>query len=387
MIVGCLLLIKLDKLSDERISSAWIRDVYYQYFCGCEYFEHKFPFDPSSFVHFRKRVGADGIAKIFSYSVHLHGEEVVRQSKIVLSDTTVQENNITFPTDAKLCKKVIDRCNKIADVEGIKQRNRFKKESKDLVRFSYNGNHPSRKKLAKKSKKRLQTIANVMLRELDRKLSSEKYEIYRSDLELYKRIVNQNKNDSGKIYSIHKAFTRCIAKGKSHKQYEFGNKVGLITGGSSGKKIILSISGFIENIYDGRTIEPLLEQMEKNKIPLPKELVYDRGGRGKSEIKGVKIIIPSPPKKTDTKYECNQKRNKCRCRAGIEGIISHLKKDFGMGLNYFGGVLGVQINALLSGAAWNLRKYMDKLKEKIFQFIFNHFFCPFCDLSNNKMTF
>jgi IS5 family transposase len=37
--------------------------------------------------------------------------------------------------------------------------------------------------------------------------------------------------------------------------------------------------------------------MEDNQTALPKELAYDRGGKGKPEIKGVKIIIPSPPKK------------------------------------------------------------------------------------------
>ena len=48
---------------------------------------------------------------------------------MVLSDTTVQENNTTFPTDAKLAKKVIDRCNVIADTEGIRQRQSYKRVS------------------------------------------------------------------------------------------------------------------------------------------------------------------------------------------------------------------------------------------------------------------
>jgi IS5 family transposase len=48
--------------------------------------------------------------------------------------------------------------------------------------------------------------------------------------------------------------------------------------------------------------------MKTNKIPLPKELAYDRGGKGKSEIKGVKILIPSTPKKTDTNYQKRKKR-------------------------------------------------------------------------------
>ena len=87
----------LYNIGDERIPEYWVRDVYFQYFCGGVFFEYKFPFDPSDFVHFRNRVGEKGIAKIFAYSVKLHGEEIPKQTKFVLSDTTVQENNTTFP--------------------------------------------------------------------------------------------------------------------------------------------------------------------------------------------------------------------------------------------------------------------------------------------------
>ena len=47
-----------------------------------------------------------------------------------LSDTTVYENNTTFPTDAKLCKKVIGKCNKIANKEYISLRRSYVRESK-----------------------------------------------------------------------------------------------------------------------------------------------------------------------------------------------------------------------------------------------------------------
>ncbi|MCB4234858.1 hypothetical protein LDL59_06440 [Kaistella anthropi] len=52
--------------------------------------------------------------------------------------------------------------------------------------------------------------------------------------------------------------------------------------------------------------------MENNGQKLPKELVYDRGGKGKSEIKGVKISIPSTPRKKDTAYQKQTKRKKFR---------------------------------------------------------------------------
>jgi IS5 family transposase len=372
--VGCLLLKHLYNLGDDRIPEYWVRDVYFQYLCGGVFFEHKFPFDPSDFVHFRNRVGEDGIAKIFAYSVKLHGAEVPKQAKFVLSDTTVQENNTTFPTDVKLCKKVIDKCNEIAKKEGIKQRQRYTRESKQLLRDSFNSNHPKRTKKANKAKKRAKTIANKLLRELDRKMTESQKALHQDNIELYKRVVNQKKDDKDKIYSIHKPYTKCIAKGKAHKQYEFGTKVGLVTGGKKGRKIILAIKTFMENPYDGHTIEPLLNQMESNKIQLPNELVYDRGGRGKSEINGVKVIIPSPPKKTDTPHQKRTKRKKCRSRAAIEPIIGHLKTDFRMQQNYLWGEKGVQINAFMAATAWNLKKLMQTLKENFLQFIFRLFF-------------
>jgi IS5 family transposase len=241
------------------------------------------------------------------------------------------------------------------------------------LRDTYSGQHPKRAKQSKKAKKRLKTIANNQLRELDRKMTEEQKNRYQDDLNLYKRVVNQQKNDKDKVYSLHKPFTECIAKGKAHKKYEFGNKVGLITGGRKGKKIILAIQGFICNPYDGHTIEPLLNQMTDNNLALPKELAYDRGGKGQSEINGVKIIIPSPPKKTGTQYQKQTKRRKCRSRAAIEPIQGHLKLDFRMEQNYLWGEKGVQINALLAATAWNLKKMMEKLKEKFLQYIFRLF--------------
>ena len=360
----------LYNLGDETLASAWIMNPYMQHFCGRVFFEHQFPCDPSNFVHFRKRIGEKGIEKIFSYSVRMHDAKT-STSNFVLSDTTVQENNTTFPTDAKLCKKVIDYCNKIAENEGIKQRQRYTKVSKQLVRNTYNGKHPKRAKLARKSQRQLKTIAMRLIRELERNFTAEQQEFYRESMELYTKAVTQKRNDTDKVYSLHKPFTRCIAKGKAHKQYEFGNKVGLVTTSNKGKKIILGIKAFLQTPYDGHTIEPLLEQMETGGQQLPKELVYDRGGKGKSEIKGVKISIPGVPRKTDTAYQKHTKRKKFRTRAAIEPIIGHLKTDFRLAQNYFLGETGPQINALLSATAWNMKKMMEILKEKIFFYFLN----------------
>jgi len=374
LIVGCLLLKHLYNLGDETLAKAWIENPYMQYFCGMRCFEHKFPFDPSDFCHFRKRIGEGGFEKIFSYSVGLHKkEETGKRSSWHLSDTTVQENNTTFPTDAKLCKKVIDKCNKIAKRQDIKLRRSYTRESKQLLRDTYNGNHPKRVKQATKARRRLKTIANTQLRDLERKLSDNSLAPFQEKLALYKRAVNQKKTDKDKVYSLHKPFTKCIAKGKAHKPYEFGNKVGIITTSSKGRKIITAVKAFVENSFDGHTIEPLLNQMENNKLRLPKEIIYDRGGKGKSCIKGVKILTPDKAKTTDTEYQKQRKRKKFRSRAAIEPIIGHLKTDYRMAQNYLYNEIGIQINAFMAATAWNLKKMMEILKEKanrLFQLIF-----------------
>ena len=124
-------------------------------------------------------------------------------------------------------------------------------------------------------------------------------------------------------------------------------------------------------------MEPLLEQMEKNGQKLPKEIIYDRGGRGRKEIKGVTISIPDTPKKTDTDYQKKEKRKRFRSRAGIEAIIGHLKSDFSMAQNYLYKDVGIQINALMSCTAWNLKKLMEALSEKAARLFARFFLRPF----------
>ena len=55
-----------------------------------------------------------------------------------------------------------------------------------------------------------------------------------------------------------------MAKGKAHEQYEFGNKVGIITTGRKGRKIITAVKAFSDSPCDGDTLPPLLDQMEDN---------------------------------------------------------------------------------------------------------------------------
>jgi len=374
LMIGSLLLKRIYNLGDETLCEAWKMNPYMQYFCGEAQFKHQFPCYPSDFVHFRKRIGEQGMEKIFAYSVSLHGKQA--KSKMVLSDTTVQENNTTFPTDAKLAKKIIDRCNQIAKDESVVQRQTYIRTSKQLVRETYNSKHPKRRKKSARAQGKLRTIASRQIRELERKLPTEILQNHQKDLDLYKQVLTQKRTDKDKVYSLHKPFTCCIAKGKAHKQYEFGNKIGLIT--TSKELIITAIKSFDGNPHDGKTIEPLLEQMTSNINYAPEELIYDRGGKGAKQIGNTIISTPGKPLKRDSEYQKRKKRNKFRRRAAIEPVIGHLKTDFRMGQNYLHGENSPQINAFLAATGWNMKKMMKKLKEEmgenIWTLIYRFFF-------------
>ena len=107
LMVGCLLLKQMYNLGDETLPSEWVMNPYMQYFCCEAFFQHKFPFDPSDFVHFRKRIGEQGTEKILGYTARLHGKDA--EEKTVVSDTTVQGNNTEFPTGARLYLPIINK--------------------------------------------------------------------------------------------------------------------------------------------------------------------------------------------------------------------------------------------------------------------------------------
>ena len=115
--VGMLLLKHLFNESDESVLDRWVENPYWQYFTGEQFFRHCPPFDSTDFPKFRRRIGERGMESVLSLSVKLHPEAA--REKEVQIDPTVQEKAITFPTDTKLQKKIIEKCRAIAQQEGI----------------------------------------------------------------------------------------------------------------------------------------------------------------------------------------------------------------------------------------------------------------------------
>jgi transposase, IS5 family len=386
-IAGMLLLKEMFKESDESVVERWIENAYWQYFTGETFFQTQQPFDPSNFVHFRKRIGENGFEFLLGQSVSLHPKAKTEDE--VQIDTTVGEKNITFPTDAKLAKKVIDNCVKIAKKEGVVQRQSYKRVSKQLLRTAYFGHHPKRQKNAGMARKKLRTIGKRVLRELERNLPESVLKDYREIFAIYLKALTQEKTTKDKIYSLHEPQVACIAKGKSGKNYEFGTKLAVVRGRKTG--IISSVKRFSGNPHDSTTLEESLAQSERVRKSIggtrPKRAATDRGFRGIKEVEATVILLPT--KKEKTRYGQQAARLRFRARAAIEPCISHLKRNHSLGLNFLKGVAGDINNALLAGIGYNLKMRLNQIKQQIIlwiELLLRIFLCKY-NFQSHKLTF
>lgn len=364
LMVGILLLKQLENLSDENVVLQWKRNPYYQYFCGLDELQITQPCHPTDLVYFRKRIGTEGMKVIFGMSISLHGKDAEESQVIV--DTTVQENNITYPTDGKLAIKIINHLHKIAKTESIQMRRTYMKEIKGhriSLRFF---RHPRKIKKAQSAMKRLKTIAKTLIRDLDRNFTSEQQEKYAEKFYLYMRVLLQTKNSKNKIYSLHESHVYAVGKGKDHKKWEYGTKASLVTTKKSG--IIIGVASHEKNEHDSKTLEAALASANSNRVKPIKEAICDRGYVGKKEVLNTKISLPAIPLKRDTKYQKEQKRKKFRRRAAIEPIIGHVKSDHRMKINYLKGFIGDEMNLLLAASAFNLKKWINNFIKLIILF-------------------
>jgi len=341
--------------SDESVLYGFLENPYWQYFCGYEHFQKDLPLDPSSLTRFRNRLGAEGIERLLKELINTAkrmGQLKKSHLNKVNVDTTVQEKAIAFPTDAKLYFKMRELLVKAAAKNGIILRQNYNKLAKVSL-SRQNGYARARQfKRARKMTRQLKTYLGRVHRDIERKAVKRDEELSQL-LDLSARLQAQQKDSKNKIYSLHAQEVECISKGKAHKRYEFGCKVGLAT--SSRDNWILGIQAFHSNPYDGHTLKSTLAQVKKLTGWDAKEVYVDLGYRGHGIAGATKVHVVNF---RTMKKKLRSVRRWFKRRSAIEPVIGHLKQDNGMQRNYFRGIEGDKINALLSGCGFNMRKLL-----------------------------
>jgi IS5 family transposase len=342
--------------SDESVVEGFLENPYWQYFCGFTYFQHKLPVDPTSLVKWRQRIGEENIEKMLTATVKTAKQtKELKKSDVkrVNVDTTVQEKAIAFPTDAGLYQKAREKLVAAAQERNIPLRQTYKRVGKKAYAKQGRYRHAGQMKRARKTTKKLKNYLGCVIRDIKRKYPDPDKKMMEL-LDISTRIHTQQRHDKNKLYSLWAPEVECIAKGKSHKKYEFGCKASFVS--TSKNNWIIGVQALHGNPYDGHTLEEALRQAERISGYRIKHAYCDRGYRGVSLPKDIEceIHLAGRRRKTMTRSE----RKWLKRRSAIEPVISHVKHDNGMERNHLHGEKGDQINAVLCGCGFNLRKLL-----------------------------
>jgi IS5 family transposase len=340
--------------SDESLIDRWLENPYWQYFCGFETMQHEPPLHPTSLTKWRQRVGSKRLELLLGETLSLAlREKHVSEQELsrVNIDTTVQEKNITHPTDSKLFYRAIVKLGQAAKQRGIKLRQTYVRVAKKASLMAGRYAHAKQFKRMRRELKKLRTWLGRVIRDLRRKLP-EPDEKLKALLSLCERLHTQQPTDKNKLYSLHEPEVKCLSKGKAHKRYEFGQKVTVST--SNQNNWIVGVALCQGAPYDGHTLASAMTTVERTTGTAVTDAYVDKGYRGHHYEGTATVHIAGSSKKKLTRSE---KRRRKR-RSAVEPKIGHLKSDHRLGRCYLKGLTGDTINLILAAAGANLRKLL-----------------------------
>ena len=328
LMAGLLYLKQTFALSDEELIARWVENAYWQYFCGETYFQHEPPIHPTSLTRYRQRLGPVGCEELLQLPIEAGvAEKVIEERDMaeVLIDTTVMEKAISYPANNKLYLKSLLRLNRQAKTHGIVLRQSYTRTGKRLAIKASRYAHARKYRRMRKALKQLKGRVGRVIRDIERKTADwpSLPEPLAHELKLAKRLLAQQPKSRNKLYSLHAPEVECISKGKAHKRYEFGVKVGVVA------------------------------SLHNTGVAI-KTAVVDKGYRGHNTgWPGVEVLIPGQRSRDEAHRQ--QRRKQLRRRSVIEALIGHMKTDGLLDRNWLKGSVGDAMHVVLCAAGQNLR--------------------------------
>jgi len=341
-------------LSDENVVAHWVENPYWQHFSGQQFFQHQMPIEPSSMTRWRKRLGEAGAEQMLRSTIETGikmGAIRPAQLQRINVDTTVQTKAIRFPTDARLYNRCRERLVKMARQQGIKIKQSYQHTGKKLLLDVSRYAHARQMKRARAAERKLRTNLGRVMREIDRQVTKPTEKLAKL-LATAHQIHAQQRNDKNKIYSVHEPEVECIAKGKTGKKYEFGNKVSVAVTSRGGW--LVGAKSYTNNPYDGHTLSMQLQQVNNLIGGRVSEAYVDMGYRG-HDYEGEVVVHIDKRRRGRTPRTLWRWMKR---RAAVEPSIGHLKSEHRLERNRLKGVAGDAMNAILSAAAMNFQKLL-----------------------------
>jgi IS5 family transposase len=351
-------------LSDEELVKRWLENPYWQYFCGETHFQTDFPLASTSLGVWRRRIGDEKLKLVLEETIRIAQEKnyvTKKDLSQVVVDTTVQEKNITFPTDAKLLSRAIIKLGKHCRLHKIKLRQSYARKAKQWARKASGYAAAKQFLRLKRCNQDLKNWLGRVLRDIEKNrentvLSADFLQL----IETSKKLLLQERNTPKKVYSLHEPEVRCIGKGKDRIRYEFGQKAAVVT--TNHHNWIVNVEDLPDNPYDGHTLMKSISGTEKMTNVIVTEANVDKGYRG-HDYQGSAVIRLAGSSNAGLSFS---QRKRKRRRSSIEPVIGHLKSDHRLARCFLKDRIGDKLNLIGSAAGFNVRKLLNLLGTGIF---------------------
>jgi len=388
LMVGIHILKHYYNCSDERAVEQLHENAYWQCFSGFTCFQRGQILDATSLVKFRNRIGIEGMRRIEAVFLNHWQELGLIKTRRVCVDTTVQEKNIAYPTDADLLfgirEKIVQQVKKVREAVGFRKPFRsFARTGKKLllhVKKLYRNKPQQQERAIKQLMSMTNRVTNQAARMANSLYARGHQDLGRKLNQLVSvghRIVTQTQQvlkgqkPVNRLYSLHEHKVCAIKKGKANKSCEFGSLVSLNINDDG---VILSHAEYQRNIGDAKTVGTILNRMETNTGKRAGILTADRGFDQSYKKQnncrrcwGVsRLAIPKKGKHPHRDSHNPWFKQALKQRVKIEPVIGHLKTDHRMGRCYYKGPKGDTANVVWAAAAWNVKKAnrLNSIKQK-----------------------
>lgn len=378
---GALIIKERLNVSDEEAVEQIRENPYLQYFLGYEGYRDAQPFDPSMYVHFRKRFSMAQLSRIneaivkgaieatqqeassdaqvdTSSDAAPPTDKPTHQGKLVM-DATCAPVDIRYPTDISLLNEAREKTEKVIDVlfeprKGcdIKPRTYRNNARRDYLRYTKKRKHTkqaTRRAIGQQLRyvqRNLATIETLLEKEgISLTLLSKKryrdlvviHELYRQQTQMHASKTHRIDN---RIVSISQPHVRPIVRGKTRTPVEFGPKLSasLVDGYS-----------FVDRLewdayHEARDLQIHIEAYQRRFGFLPESVHCDalyrtRKNRMLCKSLGIRISgkpLGRPAKVTHENSDHlqhlkTQQRQDEVARIAIEGAFGRGKRRFGLG--------------------------------------------------------